>query len=82
MRRRPPSCPRSAPRRASQNPPESRLLLNCRLIEAPIDGIDYVITHELCHLAVPHHGPEFFELLGRVLPDWESRKHRLEEKMA
>lgn len=62
--------------------PASRLLLNRRLIEAPIDAIDYVITHELCHIAVPHHGPEFFELLDRVLPDWEKRKHRLEQKMA
>lgn len=60
----------------------SRLLLNLRLIEAPIDAIDYVITHELCHIAVPHHGPEFFELLERVLPDWQKRKHRLEQKMA
>lgn len=62
--------------------PASRLLLNRRLIEAPIDAIDYVITHELCHIAVPHHGPEFFELLDHVLPDWEKRKHRLEQKMA
>jgi len=62
--------------------PASRLLLNRRLIEAPLDAIDYVITHELCHIAVPHHGPEFFELLDRVLPDWQKRKHRLEQKMA
>ena len=32
--------------------PSSRLLLNRRLIEAPVDAIDYVITHELCHIAV------------------------------
>jgi predicted metal-dependent hydrolase len=62
--------------------PASRLLLNRRLIEAPLDAIDYVITHELCHIAVPHHGPEFFELLDRVLPDWPIRKHRLEQRMA
>jgi predicted metal-dependent hydrolase len=62
--------------------PASRLLLTRRLIEAPIDAIDYVITHELCHIAVPHHGPEFFELLDRVLPDWPRRKHRLERAMA
>lgn len=62
--------------------PASRLLLNRRLIQAPLDAIDYVITHELCHIAVPHHGPEFFELLDRILPDWEKRKHRLERKMA
>jgi predicted metal-dependent hydrolase len=62
--------------------PASRLLLNRRLIEAPMDAIDYVITHELCHIAVPHHGAEFFELLGLVLPDWSRRKQRLEKAMA
>ena len=62
--------------------PASRLLLNRRLIEAPTDSIDYVITHELCHIAVPHHGPEFFKLLDRVLPDWPKRKRRLEQRMA
>lgn len=62
--------------------PASRLLLNRRLIEAPTDAIDYVITHELCHIAVPHHGPEFFDLLDRVLPDWPKRKDRLEKIMS
>lgn len=62
--------------------PAGRLLLNRRLIEAPTDTIDYVITHELCHIFEPHHGPAFFELLDRVLPDWQKRKERLEQKMA
>lgn len=61
--------------------PAVRLLLNRRLIEAPIDD-DYVITHELCHTAEPHHGTAFYELLDRVLPDWERRKQRLERIMA
>jgi len=62
--------------------PGSRLMLNRRLIEAPIDAIDYVITHELCHVAEPHHGAAFYELLQRVMPDWERRKLRLERAMA
>jgi predicted metal-dependent hydrolase len=37
-----------------------------------------VITHELCHIEVPHHGPAFSALLDRVMPDWEKRKERLE----
>ena len=52
------------------------------LPDSPIDAIDYVITHELCHMAVPHHGPAFFDLLNRVLPDWQLRKQRLEQRMA
>ena len=69
-------------RRWGSMSPSSRLLLNLRLIEAPVDAIDYVITHELCHIEEPHHGPGFFELLDRVLPDWPKRKDRLEQKMA
>ena len=69
-------------RRWGSMSPTSRLLLNRRLIEAPVDGIDYVITHELCHIAEPHHGPNFFALLDRVLPDWPTRKERLERSMA
>lgn len=62
--------------------PSRRLLLNRRLVEAPTDAIDYVITHELCHLAHPHHGAAFFELLDRIMPDWPKRKRRLERVMA
>ena len=62
--------------------PARRLLLNRRLIEAPVDTIDYVITHELCHAAEPHHGPAFYRLLDRVMPDWPQRKERLEQHMA
>lgn len=59
----------------------SRLVLNRLLIEAPVDGIDYVITHELCHLTEPHHGRRFYELLSSVMPDWERRKERLERSV-
>lgn len=69
-------------RRWGSMSPASRLMLNKRLIQAPVDAIDYVITHELCHIEMPHHGPEFFELLNRVMPDWEKRKARLEKVMA
>ena len=62
--------------------PSSRLLLNRRLIEAPVDAIDYVITHELCHIAEPHHAAAFFALLDRILLDWPHRKERLERRMA
>ena len=60
----------------------ARLTLNVDLIKAPTSSIDYVITHELCHLAHPDHGPAFYRLLGRVLPDWEQRKQRLERLLA
>jgi predicted metal-dependent hydrolase len=58
------------------------LSLHPDLVRAPRECIDYVITHELCHLVYPDHGLEFRRLLERVLPDWELRKHRLELALA
>lgn len=65
----------------SMSPNGDHMLLNTRLIEAPTDCIDYVIIHELCHVQERHHGPAFFELLERKLPNWEKRKLRLERMM-
>lgn len=59
-----------------------RLILNVTLIRASTDAIDYVITHELCHLRHHNHGIEFFDLLQQVMPDWEKRKHKLELQLA
>ncbi|RNA65774.1 M48 family peptidase [Prosthecochloris sp. ZM_2] len=52
--------------------------LNTDLIRAPKECIDYVVTHELCHLKYPDHGSGFYKLLDSVLPDWEKLKHKLE----
>lgn len=59
--------------------PGGKLLLNLDLVKAPVDGIEYVLFHQLCHLKIPHHGPEFYRLLSRFLPDWKERKAKLEE---
>ncbi len=54
-----------------------RITLNVKLIQAPKLYIDYVVFHELCHLAEPNHSPRYYELLDRVLPDWRERRERL-----
>ena len=56
----------------------ARLTVNPDLIQAPGDAIDYVLTHELAHLLVPHHGPAFWNLMDSVMPDHAARKLRLE----
>ncbi len=56
-----------------------RVLLNPDLIRAPTACIDYVITHELIHLVHPNHSSRFYELLDALMPDWRSRKTRLEK---
>lgn len=62
--------------------PAGQLILNRRLVEAPVHAIDYVITHELCHIREPHHGTVFFDYLTEVMPDWRERKEHLERVLA
>jgi len=56
--------------------------LNTDLIRAPKECIDYVVTHELCHLKYPDHSSDFYRLLDSVIPGWEKVKHKLELSMA
>lgn len=55
-----------------------RILLNPELVKSPIECIDYVIVHELCHLKVMNHSAKYYRLLGSCMPDWRRRKERLE----
>lgn len=70
---------RKMERRWGSCTPAGRVLLNPRLVLAPTACIDYVVLHELCHLKHPRHGRDFYDLLGRVLPDWKERKALLEQ---
>ena len=52
--------------------------INWRLVQAPRAALEYVVAHELCHVRVRNHSPEFWKLLGVAMPDWELRKQQLE----
>lgn len=54
------------------------ITLNTELARVPVPCVDYVLAHELCHLKVHAHTPKFYDLLGRCMPDWETRKARLD----
>ena len=57
---------------------DNSITFNIDLVKTPIQCIDYVIVHELCHLVHPNHDDRFYKLLKKVLPDWQERKERLE----
>ena len=59
--------------------PGGRLTLNPYLVKAPRECIDYVILHELCHIAEHNHSDKFYRLMKRVMPKWEAVKDRLDK---
>jgi predicted metal-dependent hydrolase len=58
--------------------PGGVILLNPHLVKAPRECIDYVISHELCHLQEHNHSPRYYRLLVGVMPSWEAVKARLD----
>jgi predicted metal-dependent hydrolase len=55
------------------------ILLNPLLIRTSSICIDYVITHEICHLKHRNHDKAFYRLLSENFPTWRSAKLRLEQ---
>ena len=58
--------------------PQGRIALNAGLVRVPRECIDYVLLHELIHLREHNHGPAFYRILDRHLPDWKRTKARLD----
>lgn len=54
------------------------ITLSTLLMRASPACVDYVAIHELCHLREFHHGPAFYSLLERALPNWLGARQRLE----
>lgn len=61
----------------SCQPTTGRICINVRLALYPPECLEYVVVHELCHLLVHGHGPEFRSLMTSVMPDWRQRKAKL-----
>lgn len=61
----------------SCQPATGRICINTRLALYPPECLEYVVVHELCHLLVANHGPEFKKLMTRVMPDWKHRQKQL-----
>jgi len=54
--------------------PDGSISLNLRLLLLPEDILDYVIVHELAHTKYKSHGPRFWQLVERVMPDHKERR--------
>ncbi|MDX5360340.1 MAG: M48 family metallopeptidase [Alphaproteobacteria bacterium] len=53
-----------------------------RLVLAPVPVLDYVAAHEVAHLHEMNHGPRFWELVERRVPDWKRQRNWLRREGA
>jgi predicted metal-dependent hydrolase len=56
---------------------KQNLSFNWRLIMAPPDVLNYIVTHEVAHLVEPYHSPKFWLLLRSQCPRFDSAKNWL-----
>lgn len=52
---------------------------NWRLILAPIEVLDYVVVHELCHLKHRNHSKDYWDFVEGAMPDYEERRQWLKD---
>ncbi|WP_445683685.1 M48 family metallopeptidase [Sporosarcina sp. FSL K6-3457] len=53
---------------------DRNLAFNYRLAMAPIDVIDYVVIHELCHIHHMNHDRSFWRRVGSIMPDYKEKE--------
>jgi len=56
---------------------DGNLQFNYKLTLVPKRMRDYVIVHEICHLAQHNHGKIFWELVGKTIPDYKQIRRAL-----
>ncbi len=61
------------------NTTSGKIWLNLQLAKKPIECLEYVILHELVHLRVRNHGPEFVAEMNRYMQNWREIRNQLNE---
>lgn len=56
---------------------KKNLNFNYQIAHLPPHLADYVVVHELCHLAELNHSKKFWELVATVLPNWRALRAEL-----
>jgi predicted metal-dependent hydrolase len=53
--------------------------LNWQIVLSPLEMVDYVVVHELCHLLVPDHSAKFWKKVEALIPDFRRRRQWLKD---
>lgn len=52
---------------------KNEILFNLRCSMMPIQIIDYIVVHEMCHMEHRNHSKDFYLAVERILPDYKQR---------
>ena len=58
---------------------QGNLNFNWKIVMAPDEIIDYLVVHELCHRLPMNHSKEFWDSVGKIIPDYKKREKWLKE---
>jgi predicted metal-dependent hydrolase len=53
------------------------IYLNWRLIQKPLELVDYVVAHELAHLIEMNHSKAFWKTVGNIYPNYAEARKKL-----
>lgn len=70
----------SAKKRYGSCSAKNNLCFSLYLADFPIDAIDYVVVHELCHILEHNHSRRFWARVAKYLPDYKQREQILKNK--
>jgi len=58
---------------------KGNLNFSWRLVMTPLEVIDYVVVHELCHLREPNHSTKFWARVAAAMPDYRTQRKWLKD---
>ena len=58
---------------------QGNLNFNIALMRVPLEVLDYVVVHELCHRIELNHSPRFWALVEKVIPDYKKHQKWLKD---
>lgn len=57
----------------------NNISVNMKLALAPLDVIDYILVHELCHIKHKNHSSDFWLAVESAMHDYRDKRNWLKE---
>ena len=56
---------------------EGNISISNRLVHYPLEALDYVVVHEICHLKHMNHSQEFWNMVSHYMPQYKEVRNLL-----